>query len=99
LVLLNIFMQSYRTIKDMKLRDHWLKSNGYNPRNFFNPDFEVDLVRALAASKQLLEDCKDLLTIEQIELIKDFNKKATPRRMYQVLNLYKKIRRQLHRQS
>ena len=91
-------MQSYRTIKDMKLRDHWLKSNGHNPRNFFNPDLEVDLVRALAASKQLLEDCKDLLTIEQIELIKDFNKKATPRRMYQVLNLYKKIRRQLHRQ-
>ncbi len=99
MVLLNIFMQSYRTIKDMKLRDHWLKSNGYNPRNFFNPDLEVDLVRALAASKQLLEDCKDLLTLEQIELIKDFNIKATPRRMYQVLNLYKKIRRQLHRQS
>ena len=99
MVLLNIFMQSYRTIKDVKLRDHWLRSNGYNPRNFFNPDLDVDLVRALAASKQLLEDCKDLLTIEQIELIKDLNKKATPRRMYQVLNLYKKIRRQLHRQS
>jgi hypothetical protein len=92
-------MQSYQTIKDMTLRDRWLKSNGYNPRNFFNPDLDVDLVRALAASKQLLEDCKDLLTIEQIELIKDLNKKATPQRMYQVLNLYKKIRRQLHRQS
>ena len=92
-------MQSYQTIKDMKLRDRWLKSNRYNPRNFFNPDLEIDLVRALAASKQLLEDCKDLLTLGQIELIKDFNKKVTPRRMYQVLNLYKKIRRQLHRQS
>ena len=99
MVLLNIFMQSYQTIKDMKLRDRWLKSNGYNPRNFFNPDLEVDLVRAIAASKQLLEDCKDLLTLEQIELIKDFNQKVTLRRMYQVLNLYKKIHRQLHRHS
>jgi len=92
-------MQSYQTIKDMKLRDRWLKSNGYNPRNFFNPDLEVDLVRAIAASKQLLEDCKDLLTLEQIKLIKNFNQKATFRRMYQVLNLYKKIHRQLHRHS
>jgi hypothetical protein len=91
-------MQSYRTIKDIKLRDTWLKTNGYSPNTFFNPDLEIDLVRAIAASKQLLEDCKDLLTLEQIELIQAFNNKATHKRMYQVLNLYKKMRRQLHRQ-
>jgi hypothetical protein len=91
-------MQSYQTIKDIKLRDAWLKANGYNPSTFFSPDLEVDLVRASAASKQLLSDCFDLLTPEQIELVQAFNKKATQKRIYQVLNLYKKIRRQLHRQ-
>ena len=92
-------MQSYRTIRDMKLRDRWLKTNGYNPSTFFNPDTEVDLVRAIAASKQLLNDCVDLLATEEIELIQAFNSKATQKRIYQVLNLYKKMRRQLHRQS
>jgi len=98
LVLLNIFMQSYRMIRDMKLRDRWLKTNGYNPSTFFNPDIETDQVRATAASKQLLGDCVDLLNQEQIDLLKTFNKKATQKRIYLVLNLYKKIRRQLHRQ-
>lgn len=92
-------MQSYRTIKDIKLRDAWLKTNGYNPSTFFSPDLEVDNIRAKAASKQLLSDCIDLLTPEQIELVQAFNSKATQKRLYQVLNLYKKIRRQLHRQS
>ncbi len=99
MVLLNIFMQSYRTIKDMKLRNAWLKANGYNPGTFFSPDLEVDLVRAMAASKKLLDDSVDLLTPEQTELIQEFNNKSTHKRMYQVLNLYKKIRRQLHRQK
>ena len=92
-------MQSYRTSRDMKLRDRWLKTNGYNPSTFFNPDLKVDLVRAIAASKQLLNDCVDLLTTEEIELIQAFNSKATQKRIYQVLNLYKKMRRQLHRHS
>ena len=92
-------MQSYQTIRDIKLRDNWLKTIGYNPSTFFNPDLEVDLVRANAASKQLLNDCVDLLATEQIELIQAFNSKATQKRIYQVLNLYKKMRRQLHRHS
>jgi hypothetical protein len=92
-------MQSYRTIREMKLRDAWLKNNGYNPGTFFNPDLETNHIRAIAASKQLLEDCLDLLTPEQIELVQAFTSKATQKRMYQVLNLYKKIRRQLNRQS
>ena len=92
-------MQSYRTIKDIKLRDTWLKTNGYNPGTFFNPDLEVDYIRAKAASKQLLIDCVNLLTPEQTELIQAFNSNATQKRVYQVLNLYKKIRRQLHRQK
>jgi len=91
-------MQSYRTIKDIKLRDTWLKANGYSPNTFFNPDVQADFIRAKAASKQLVNDCFDLLTPEQIELIQAFNRKSTQRHMYQVLNLYKKICRQLHRQ-
>jgi hypothetical protein len=91
-------MQSYQTIKDIKLRDAWLKENGYSPNTFFNPDFQADYIRAKAASKQLINDCFDLLTQEQIELLQVFNQRSTQRRMYQVLNLYKKIRRQLHRQ-
>ena len=92
-------MQSYRTIKDIKLRDAWLKANGYSPNTFFNPDVQADYIRAKAASKQLINDCFDLLTQEQIELLQAFNKRSTQRQMYQVLNLYKKVRRQLHRQS
>jgi 23S rRNA U2552 (ribose-2'-O)-methylase RlmE/FtsJ len=92
-------MQSYRTIQDIKRRDAWLKTNGYNPSTFFSPDLEVDYIRAIAASKQLLNVFLDLLTPEQTELIQAFNSKATQKRMYRVLNLYKKIRRQLHRQS
>lgn len=91
-------MQSYQTIRDMKLRDRWLKTNGYNPVTFFNPDLETNYVRAKAASKQLMDDCMDLLTQEQIEILQAFNNKSTQRHIYQVLNLYKKIRRQLHRQ-
>jgi hypothetical protein len=91
-------MQSYRTIRDMQLRDSWLKTNGYNPSTFFRPDLEIDYIRAKAATKQLLSDCVDLLTPEQIELVQAFNSKATQKRVYQVLNLFKKIRRQLHRQ-
>ena len=92
-------MQSYQTIKDMKLRDSWLKTNGHNPYTFFNPDLEINDIRAKAACKQLLDDCFDLLTFEQIELLQAFKNKPTQKRIYQVLNLYKKIRRQLHRQT
>ena len=60
---------------------------------------EANLLRAMAASKQLLGDCVDLLNQEQIDLLQLFNKKATQKQIYQVLNLYKKIRRQLHRQK
>lgn len=92
-------MQSYRTIKDIKLRDSWLKANGYNPSTFFDPNIDVNYVRAQAASKQLMANHKYLLTTKQIELLEAFNKKSTIRQMYQVLNLSKKIRRQLHRRK
>ncbi len=91
-------MQSYKTIKDMKLRDRWLKSNGYNPSSFFSPDIKIDLLRAMAASKRLLGEFASVLTQKQIELLEVFNNRPTQKRIYQVLNLYKKIRRQLHRQ-
>ena len=92
-------MQSYRTIKDMKLRNAWLKANGYNPGTFFDPNLQANFIRAQAASKQLLAHLRHLLTAKQITLLETFNKKSTQRHMYQVLNLSKKIRRQLHRQK
>ena len=94
-------MTIYKTLKDMKLRDSWLKANGYNPNTFFNPDLEANFIRAKAAVKNLLK-YQYLLTQEQIAQLNSFplNKnKATPRQIFQALNLNKKIRRQLHRQQ
>ena len=91
-------MQSYQTIKDMKLRDAWLRSNGHNPATFFNPDFGADYVRAKAAAHQLLTKHRQLLTQEQINKLEVLKSTSTARQIYQVLNLYKKIRRQVHRQ-
>ena len=99
MVLLNIFMQSYQTIKDMKLRDSWLKANGYNPSTFFNPNLEANFIRAQATAKQLLAQHRHLLLKEHIRLLEVFNRKSTQRHIYQVLNLSKKISRQLHRQK
>lgn len=92
-------MQSYQTIKDIKLRDSWLTANGYNSGTFFNPDLQVNYVRAQAAKKRLMAQYRDLLTIEQIELLEAFNTKSTQRQIYQVLNLSKKISRQIHRKK
>jgi len=92
-------MQSYRTIKDIKLRDAWLKENGYNPSTFFDPNIDANYIRAIAASKQLLTKHKHLLATKQIRLLEAFNKKSTIGQMYQVLNLWKKIYRQIHRQK
>ena len=99
MVLLNIFMQSYQTIKDMKLRDSWLKANGYNPGTFFNPDLQANYIRAQASARRLLAQHRHSLTMQQIQLLEAFNKKSTQRYMYQVLNLSKKIHRQIHRQK
>jgi hypothetical protein len=99
LVLLNTFMQSYQTIKDMKLRDAWLKKHGYNPATFFNPDFGGDYIRAKAAAHQLLTKHRQLITQEQINQLEGLKSNSTARQIYQTLNLYKKIRRQLHRHS
>lgn len=92
-------MQSYQTIKDMRLRDSWLKANGYNPSTFFNPNLEANFIRAQAIAKQLLAQHRHLLLKEHIMLLEAFNRKSTQRHIYQVLNLSKKIRRQLHRQK
>ena len=92
-------MQSYQTIQDMKLRDAWLKANGYNPGTFFNPDLQANYIRAQASASRLLVQHRHLLTIEQIELLEAFNRKSTQRHIYQVLNLSKKIHRQIHRQK
>lgn len=92
-------MQSYRTIKDIRQRDAWLKANGYNPGTFFNPDLQANYIRAQAAKNRLMAQHRDLLAMEQIRLLEAFNKKSTLRQIYQVLNLSKKISRKIHRQK
>ena len=76
-----------------------LRLTGITQVLFFDPNLQANFIRAQAASKQLLVHLRHLLTVKQIILVETFNKKSTQRHMYQVLNLSKKIRRQLHRQK
>lgn len=92
-------MQSYQTIRDMKLRDAWLKARGYNPGDFFSPDIAVEYVRAKAASRMLLVNYSHLLDDKQLRQCQQLNRKSTKREVFQVLNLYKKMQRQAHRQG
>ncbi len=92
-------MQSYQTIKEMKLRDNWLKAHGYNPGDFFSPDIAVEYVRAKAANRMLLANYSHMLDDKQLRQCQRLNLKSTKKEVFQVLNLYKKIQRQAHRQS
>jgi hypothetical protein len=92
--------QSYQTIKDIKRRDTWLKVHGYNPGTFFDPDLDCNFVRAKAATKKLLKLGSDFLTANDLKLLYKFHKKqkATQKQIFQILNLNKRIKRQLHKQ-
>ena len=94
-------MNRYKTLKDSKATDQWFRSQGLNPNKCINPDLEARFVLAKRAAHCLLQEYGLLLDEEQLKRVQAFNKKhtkATARQIFGVLNLYKKIRRQKHRQ-
>ena len=94
-------MNSYKTLKDSTATDRWLRSQGLNPDKCINPDLEAKVILAKRAAHCLLQEYGLLLDETQLRRVQAFNKKntkVTARQIFGVLNLYKKIRRQKHRQ-
>ena len=95
-------MNSYKTLKDSAAIDQWFRSQGLNPYKCIDPDLEAEFVLAKRAAHCLLQEHGLLLDEVQLKQVQIFNlkqTKATARQVFGVLNLYKKIRRQKHRQS
>ena len=94
-------MNSYKTLKDSRVTDRWFRAQGLNPIKCINPDLEAKFIMAKRAAHCLLQEYGRLLDEAQLKEVQAFNKKhtkATARQIFGVLNLYKKIRRQQHRQ-
>jgi hypothetical protein len=92
-------MNTYKNIKDTLATDKWFRSQGLNPRTCTNPDLDGKFTQAKRAAHHLLQSHRDLLANEQIRQVEEFNSKknkATARQIFGILNLYKKIRRQIH---
>lgn len=99
--LLNNCMNSYKTLKDSTATDRWFRSQGLNPQKCINPDLEAKYILAKRAAHCLFQKYGQLLDEAQLRQVQAFNlrhNKATARQIFGVLNLYKKIRRQKHRQ-
>jgi len=95
-------MNSYKTLKDSTATDSWFRSQGLNPDKCINPDLEAKFIVAKRAAHSLLQEHGPLLDdaqLKQLQAFKYKQTKATTRQIFGVLNLYKKIRRQKHRQS
>ena len=95
-------MNSYKTLKDSTATDRWLRSQGLNPDKCINPDLEAKVILAKRAAHCLLQEHGQLLDDVQLKQVQAFHlkqTKATARQIFGVLNLYKKIHRQKHRQS
>ena len=100
--LLNNYMNSYKTLKDSTATDQWFRSQGLNPEKCINPDLEAKFILAKRAAHCLLQEHWLRLDQAQLKQVQTFNSKqtkATARQIFEVLNLYKKIRRQKHRQQ
>ena len=94
-------MNSCKTLKDSTATDRWFRSQGLNPQKCVNPDLEAKFILAKRAAHCLLQEHGLLLDQAQLRQVQIFNlkqTKATARQIFGVLNLYKKIRRQIHRQ-
>lgn len=98
------FRQQLQSMRDNGLTDWWLKKSGYNPNSFDKVCIEV--VQAQQKANELLKIHANLLTPEQLALIKKFNdrlndkrkrKKLKPSSAYPILNLCTKIHRQAHK--
>ena len=95
-------MNSYKSLKDSTATDQWFRSQGLNPFKCINPDLEAKFILAKRAAHCLIQEHGLLLDEAQLRQVQTFNlkqTKATARQIFGVLNLYKKIRRQKHRQS
>ena len=100
--LLNNYMNSYKSLKDSTATDQWFRSQGLNPYKCVNPDLEAKFILAKRAAHCLLQEHGLLLDEVQLKQAQAFNlkqTKATARQIFEVLNLYKKIRRQKYKQS
>ena len=94
-------MNSYKTLKDSTATDQWFRSQGLNPKKCISPDLEAKFILAKRAAHCLLQEHGPLLDEVQLKQAQAFNlkqTKATARQIFEVLNLYKKIRRQNYRQ-
>ena len=94
-------MNSYQTLKDSSATDRWFRTQGLNPHICINPDLEAQFVLAKRAAHCLMQEHGQLLDQVQLKQVQAFHlkqTKATARQIFAVLNLYKKIRRQKHRQ-
>ena len=89
---------------DARTTDKWIRSTGLNTATFnkLNPK----LLQAQQTAHTLLKQHLNLLTNEQIKIIRNFNRrvrntqlctKLKPEAAYQVLNIGTKINRQLFR--
>lgn len=95
-------MNGYKNLKDSTATDQWFRSQGLNPCKCIDPDLEAKFILAKRAAHCLLQEYGLLLDEAQLKRVQAFNlkqTKATARQIFGVLNLYKKIRRQKHRQS
>jgi len=94
-------MNSYKSLKDSTATDQWFRSQGLSPYKCVNPDLEAKFILAKRAAHCLLQEHGLRLDEVQLKQVQIFNlkqTKATARQIFGVLNLYKKIRRQKHRQ-
>lgn len=93
-------MNNYTNTKAINQTNKWFKSQGLNPKKCINPDLEANFIRAKAATHNLLTLGADFLTNDELNLLRIFRNKAqaTQKQIFQILNLNKRIKRQLHKQ-
>jgi hypothetical protein len=93
-------MNSYKNTKATNQTNKWFKSQGLNPKKCINPDLDPNFIRAKAATHNLLRLGSDFLTNKELKLLRIFRNKAqaTQKQIFQILNLNKRIKRQLHKQ-
>lgn len=93
-------MNNYQNTQATNQTNKWFKSQGLNPKKCINPDLDSNFIRAKAATHNLLRLGSDFLTNEELKLLKIFRNKAqaTQKQIFQILNLNKRIKRQLHKQ-
>lgn len=95
-------MSTYKNFKDDALAADWLRDNGIVVESFTNT--HVELLQAQQTAHTLLTQSQHLLTTNQIQTLKAFQRKMAakdtraklkPEHAYPILNINTKINRQL----